>query len=111
MKIPDLQQFQTAPQKATAGPAATGAPITPQSFGINTQSSDAFSSILQQSIQNVSQRQEEADTSIKQFVSGEKDDPHNMMMSVQRSGLAFDMFVQVRNKVVQAYQEVMKMPE
>ena len=33
------------------------------------------------------------------------------MLAVQRASLAFDMFVQVRNKVVQAYQEVMKMPE
>jgi len=72
---------------------------------------DAFSSILQQSIQNVSQYQNQADESINQFVSGENDDPHTMMLAVQRSSLAFDMFVQVRNKVVQAYQEVMKTPE
>jgi flagellar hook-basal body complex protein FliE len=76
-----------------------------------TTGSDAFSSILQQSVQNVSQLQDDADVSINKFVSGEQDDPHNMMLSVQRSSLAFDMFVQVRNKVVQAYQEVMKMPE
>jgi flagellar hook-basal body complex protein FliE len=73
--------------------------------------SDAFSSILQQSMQNVSQLQNDSDTSVNQFLSGEKDDPHTMMLAVQRSSLAFDMFVQVRNKVVQAYQEVMKIPE
>jgi flagellar hook-basal body complex protein FliE len=72
---------------------------------------DAFSSILQQTVQNVSHLQNEADTSINQFLSGENDDPHTMMLSVQRSSLAFDMFVQVRNKVVSAYQEVMKMPD
>lgn len=72
---------------------------------------DAFQSILQQSIQNVSQLQNDADTAVNQFISGEQDDPHTMMMAVQRSSLSFDMFVQVRNKVVQAYQEVMKMPE
>src|SRR5580698_3457241 len=73
--------------------------------------SDAFSSILQQSIQNVSQLQSDADNSVNKFISGEQDDPHTTMLAVQRSSLAFDMFVQVRNKVVQAYQEVMKMPE
>jgi flagellar hook-basal body complex protein FliE len=76
-----------------------------------TSGSDAFSSILHQSVQNVSQLQDDADTSISKFLSGEQDDPHTMMLAVQRSSLSFDMFVQVRNKVVQAYQEVMKMPE
>jgi flagellar hook-basal body complex protein FliE len=31
------------------------------------------------------------------------------MLSTQRAGMAFDMLLQVRNKVVQAYQEVMRM--
>jgi flagellar hook-basal body complex protein FliE len=84
-------------------------PITPAAGGGS--GSDAFSSILQQSMQNVSQLQNESDTSVNQFLSGENDDPHTMMLAVQRSSLAFDMFVQVRNKVVQAYQEVMKIPE
>lgn len=94
-----LNAIQKIPLSGSTAPAVGGG------------GSDAFSSILQQSIQNVAQLQSEADQSVNQFISGEKDDPHNMMMAVQRSGLAFDMFVQVRNKVVQAYQEVMKMPE
>jgi flagellar hook-basal body complex protein FliE len=73
--------------------------------------SDAFSSILQQSVRNVSQLQGDAESSVNQFISGEQEDPHTTMLAVQRASLAFDMFVQVRNKVVQAYQEVMKMPE
>jgi flagellar hook-basal body complex protein FliE len=55
--------------------------------------------------------QTDADNSVNKFISGEQDDPHTTMLAVQRSSLAFDMFVQVRNKVVQAYQEVMKMPD
>jgi flagellar hook-basal body complex protein FliE len=84
-------------------------PITPATGG--TTGSDAFSSILQQSVRNVSQLQGDAESSINQFISGEQEDPHTTMLAVQRASLAFDMFVQVRNKVVQAYQEVMKMPE
>jgi flagellar hook-basal body complex protein FliE len=98
--IPPFQPIQNVPLPESIAPAAGGAP-----------GSDAFSSILQQSIQNVSQLQSGADTAINQFVSGEQDDPHTTMLAVQRSSLAFDMFVQVRNKVVQAYQEVMKMPD
>ena len=101
--INPLQAIQNIPNIPLAGS------ISPAGGG--TAGGDAFSSILQQSIQNVSHLQGEADTSINQFLSGENDDPHTMMLSVQRSSLAFDMFVQVRNKVVQAYQEVMKIPE
>jgi flagellar hook-basal body complex protein FliE len=93
-----LSKIQTIPMTGSITPSASG-------------SSDAFSSILQQSIQNVSQLQDEADESVNKFLSGEQDDPHTTMLAVQRSSIAFDMFVQVRNKVVSAYQEVMKMPE
>jgi len=84
-------------------------PLAPPTAGDS--GSDAFSSILQQSVRNVSQLQGDAESSINQFISGEQEDPHTTMLAVQRASLAFDMFVQVRNKVVQAYQEVMKMPE
>jgi flagellar hook-basal body complex protein FliE len=98
--IPSFQPIQNLPLPESIAPVTAGA-----------SGSDAFSSILQQSIQNVSQLQSGADTAINQFVSGEQDDPHTTMLAVQRSSLAFDMFVQVRNKIVQAYQEVMKMPD
>jgi flagellar hook-basal body complex protein FliE len=98
--ITPFQPIQDIPFPESIAPLAGGA-----------SGSDAFSSILQQSVQNVSQLQGNAETSINQFISGEQEDPHTTMIAVQRASLAFDMFVQVRNKVVQAYQEVMKMPE
>src|SRR5437870_3102436 len=72
---------------------------------------NAFRSLLETSIRNVSQLQNEASSTVDQFVGGEQEDPHKMMLAVQRADLAFDLFVQVRNKVVQAYQEVMRMPD
>jgi flagellar hook-basal body complex protein FliE len=98
--ISGFQPIQNIPLPESIAPAMGGA-----------SGSGAFSSILQQSIQDVSQLQSGADTAVNQFISGEQDDPHTTMLAVQRSSLAFDMFVQVRNKVVQAYQEVMKMPD
>jgi len=98
--ISGFQPIQNIPRPESIAPATDGVP-----------GSGAFSSMLQQSIQDVSQLQSGADKAIDQFISGEQDDPHTTMLAVQRSSLAFDMFVQVRNKVVQAYQEVMKMPE
>ena len=103
--IPSFQPIHNIPLPESIAPVTSGA------SGSSASGLGAFSSILQQSIQDVSQLQNDSDKAIDQFVSGEQDDPHTTMLAVQRSSLAFDMFVQVRNKVVQAYQEVMKMPE
>ena len=62
-------------------------------------------------MRTVTQHQDTASSSVEQFLSGEQEDTHKMMMDVQRADLSFELFVQVRNKVVQAYQEVMRMPE
>ena len=50
-----------------------------------------------------------ANESVQKFLSGEGDDLHSTILATQRADLEFQMFLQVRNKVVSAYQEVMKM--
>jgi flagellar hook-basal body complex protein FliE len=49
-----------------------------------------------------------ADT-VKQFLNGETEELHNTVLATQKAELQFEMFLQVRNKVVNAYQEIMKM--
>ena len=46
---------------------------------------------------------------MQQFLSGDGEDLHSTVLAVQRASLEFDMLMQVRNKVVSAYQEVMRM--
>ncbi len=72
---------------------------------------DMFRSLLDQSVRTVAQNEDAAGTAVEQFLNGEQEDTHKMMMAVQRADLSFELFTQVRNKVVQAYQEVMRMPE
>ena len=43
------------------------------------------------------------------FLNGGNEELHSVALAAQRSSLEFDMFLQVRNKVVSAYQEVMRM--
>jgi flagellar hook-basal body complex protein FliE len=47
--------------------------------------------------------------SVQQFLSGSGDDLHSTILATQRADLEFQMFMQVRNKVVSAYQEIMKL--
>src|ERR1700683_2934020 len=68
-----------------------------------------FASALAGAIQSVGQPRQQADKSIQNFLSGDGEELHNVALSVQRASLAFDLGLQVRNKIVSAYQEVMKM--
>ncbi|MEX2262732.1 MAG: flagellar hook-basal body complex protein FliE [Bryobacteraceae bacterium] len=71
--------------------------------------SGGFEGILKDAIHKVEDFRGDAAQKIEQFLNGESDDLHQTIMSAQRAELAFDLFLQARNKVVQAYQEVMRM--
>ena len=60
-------------------------------------------------IQTVEAFSQDATASAQRFLSGEGEELHTTIMAAHRAELAFDMFLQVRNKVVSAYQEIMRM--
>ena len=68
-----------------------------------------FSNILQGAIDQVEGASNSANQSVQNFLSGDGEDLHSTVLAVQRANLEFDMLMQVRNKVVSAYQEVMRM--
>ena len=71
--------------------------------------SGEFGSMLESAVQKVSQLQNDADHSIQNFLNGGGEELHNVALATQHAELAFDLGIQVRNKVVSAYQEIMKM--
>ena len=68
-----------------------------------------FTSALQGAIEQVEKSRENAADSVQRLLRGENDELHETVLATQKAELQFDMFLQVRNKVVNAYQEVMKM--
>ena len=68
-----------------------------------------FQSILSDAIGHVERFQQNSQTAIGKFLSGEDQEVHKVALATQQAELSFDLFLQVRNKVVSAYQEVMKM--
>jgi flagellar hook-basal body complex protein FliE len=93
-------------------PVSSIAPIPiPDSLtpGGGTGSPNAFSSILKDTIGSLQSTQGEADSAVQKFLTGENDDIHTTVLATQRAEMAFELGLQVRNKVVSAYQEVMKM--
>jgi len=91
-----------------------GLPRTTGDFGVTSNISreggqrgpGEFLKNLEQAMSQVSQLQNEADAHVGQLLSGNGQDVHSAMIAVEKASLAFEMMVQVRNKIVQAYQQV-----
>lgn len=90
------------------GPVAGGGRIQ-KSQGIKTdKSGPSFKDTLNNFLSDVNEMQHKADQSIQKMVSGEITDVHQVMSSVEEAGVAFNMMMEIRNKVMDAYQEIMR---
>ena len=70
-----------------------------------------FSALLKQSINNVNETQQAAGDMAQAFEIGDSDvSLAEVMVSAQKASVSFQAMVQVRNKLVEAYQDVMNMP-
>src|SRR5580698_6276929 len=72
-------------------------------------SGSGFQEIFNGAVGQVETMRQNASATVEKFLSGESEDIHTVALATQQADLAFEMFQQVRNKVVSAYQEVMKM--
>jgi flagellar hook-basal body complex protein FliE len=69
-----------------------------------------FAQVLQNSIEQVNQTQQQAEGMAANFAAGEStSNLHEVMISLQKANVSFQEMVQVRNKLVTAYNDVMNM--
>ena len=69
----------------------------------------SFSETLIEAIREVNQIQLEAGEAISNYFKGENKDLHQTMISMERASVSFEMMMQVRNKIVSAYEEIKRM--
>ncbi|MFP4168272.1 MAG: flagellar hook-basal body complex protein FliE [Desulfonatronovibrionaceae bacterium] len=72
------------------------------------QAEKAFSETIKDSLSQVNERQLEGGEKIKAFASGENQNVHELMITLQKAGLAMKMTSAVRNKAMEAYKELMQ---
>jgi flagellar hook-basal body complex protein FliE len=75
-----------------------------------TEEGGNFGEMLKSAISTANELQKQSDVEIQKLMTGETQDLHTTMIAVQKADLSFQMMMQVRNKIVQAYQEIMRMP-
>lgn len=70
----------------------------------------SFAGLLQEAITQTSRLQHEADALAEQVARGHSGDLAATMIAIEKAQVSFQLMLQVRNKVVEAYQEIMRMP-
>jgi len=81
--------------------------VTPAASGASQPGE--FQNALSSAINAIQSQQNSAADSVQKFLSGENEELHTTVLATQKAELAFELGLQVRNKVVDAYQEIMKM--
>lgn len=76
----------------------------------NAAPSEPFGNVLGKLVKDVAEKQQVAATETNKMLLGETDNIHQSMIAVQEAGLAFTTLVEVRNKLMSSYKELMQMP-
>lgn len=71
--------------------------------------SSTFEDLISEQIDIVNKKQIESDEIIQDFISGEVDDIHTVMIVAEEARLSLELAVQVRNKCIEAYKEINNM--
>lgn len=69
----------------------------------------SFSDVLMESIEKVNALQKEADDAIEELLLGKNKDIVQTMITMEKADISFKLMMQVRNKIIQAYEEIMRM--
>lgn len=78
-------------------------PIPSSSNGPN-----GFAAAIESAISAVESTSTQANQSVQQFLAGDSIDIHSVALAGQRAEVSMELFQQVRNKLVSAYQEIMR---
>jgi flagellar hook-basal body complex protein FliE len=89
-------------------------PLLPPSDTVNKPTNETdgtpFSDYVKQSIADVNRQMLDADQAIDDLVTGKNQDIHNTMISMKKAEISFELMMQIRNKLMTAYDEIRKMP-
>lgn len=83
---------QTESERKTTAPSQTG-----------------FGQWLVQSISEVNRMEQASNTAAQDLISGQSKDIHGTMIAMQKAGIALDLTMEIRNKVIAAYDEIKRM--
>lgn len=112
-----MTSFQPIDPKSAAAAGMLGQPNAPQQpfpisqpgglFGTsnNIEAENAFELLLSK----VNDDQTNSEQAVKDLIAGRSQNPHDVVMQVVKAELSFQMFMEVRNKLIESYNELSRM--
>ncbi len=101
-----VEPVSTNALQNVAAPGGVGpgqaAPPTPSS-------GKAFADFILERLGEVNQLQKEADAGVQKLLTGETDNIAEVFAASNKAGIAFDLLMEVRNKLLEAYREIQQM--
>jgi flagellar hook-basal body complex protein FliE len=100
-----MSEFKITPNDPSLNPMRSNAPGS-----VNKQiNGKSFAQWLNKSIETVNTMQAEADLAARKLITGENKDIHGTMISMQKADVAMNLMMEVRNKIIAAYDEIKRM--
>jgi flagellar hook-basal body complex protein FliE len=99
--------IQAVSHLASAGSAALGSPVA--ASAVPGREATPFSDLLTDAVGQVDSLQQQAETAVSGLMTGTGVDVHTAVIATEKASMAFELSLAVRNKAVQAYQQVMSM--
>lgn len=69
-----------------------------------------FATLLNEAIHNVNESQVEVNTETEKLINNETSNLHDVMIAAEKAAVTMQVTLEVRNKMIEAYQEIMRMP-
>ena len=65
-----------------------------------------FEEVLAGYLKQVNKLQHQSDNAVRQLATGKKENIHETMIAIEKASISFQMMMQIRNKIIEAYQEI-----
>ena len=95
------------PNQTVGSPASS--PSVPGGKSAQAATGKEFKTILLESLEEVNRLQHEADQGVQRLLTGESDNVAEVIMAVNKAGIAFDLLMEIRNKLTEAYRDIQQM--
>lgn len=80
-----------------------------RAVGVQAEERASFKDIMINALKNVSELEKQADTITEDFIAGRTDSIHSVLIAAEKASISLELIIEVRNKVLDAYTEIMRM--
>lgn len=106
--IAAVQEPSLAPTQAIAG-AGGGLGMPAASLGAGAASATSFGGMVSSGLQQVSAQLQASQADLQTLASGNVENLHQVMLRLEESRMSFQLMLQVRNRLLESYQDLMRM--